>query len=68
MSFPQTTTSYGKNGGSGGSHNPYARAASAWDERIGSARVQAHNWRIVAFAAMALALNSTTGAVELGIK
>jgi type IV secretion system protein VirB5 len=68
MSFPQTTTSYGKYGGSSDGHNPYARAATAWDERIGSARVQAHNWRVIAFAAMALALISTTGAVVLGIK
>src|ERR1700683_4755815 len=68
MSFPNMTTSYGKNGGSGDSHNPYARAAAAWDDRIGSARVQARNWRYIAFASMALALISTSGAVVLGIK
>jgi len=68
MSFPNMTTSYGRNGGSGESHNPYARAAAAWDERIGSARVQARNWRYIAFASMVLALISTTGAVFLGIK
>src|SRR5271156_7225877 len=68
MSFPQTTTNYGENGGSSAGHNPYARAAAAWDERIGSARVQAHNWRVIAFAAIALALISTTGAVVLGVK
>ena len=50
------------------SHNPYARAAAAWDDRIGSARVQARNWRYIAFASMVLALISTTGAVVLGIK
>lgn len=27
---------------------PYQRAAQAWDERIGSARVQAANWRLAA--------------------
>jgi type IV secretion system protein VirB5 len=27
---------------------PYQRAAQAWDERIGSARVQARNWRFMA--------------------
>lgn len=27
---------------------PYQRAAQAWDERIGSARVQARNWRLIA--------------------
>lgn len=68
MSFPTMTTSYGKNGGSGDIHNPYARAAAAWDDRIGSARVQARNWRYIAFASMAIALISTSGAVVLGIK
>jgi type IV secretory pathway TrbF-like protein len=68
MSFPNTTTSYGKIGGSGDSPSPYARAAAAWDDRIGSARVQARNWRYIAFASIALALISTSGAVVLGIK
>jgi type IV secretory pathway TrbF-like protein len=68
MSFPSMTTSYGKNGESGESQNPYARAATAWDERIGSARVQARNWRYIAFASMAIALISTSGAVVLGVK
>ena len=27
---------------------PYQAAAQVWDERIGSARVQAHNWRLMA--------------------
>lgn len=34
---------------------PYQRAAQAWDERIGSARVQARNWRLMAFGSLALA-------------
>ena len=25
---------------------PYQRAAQVWDDRIGSARVQARNWRL----------------------
>lgn len=33
---------------------PYQRAGQAWDERIGSARVQARNWRLMAFAGFAL--------------
>lgn len=33
---------------------PYQRAGQAWDERIGSARVQARSWRLMAFAATAL--------------
>lgn len=28
---------------------PYQRAGQMWDERIGSARVQARNWRLMAF-------------------
>jgi len=34
---------------------PYQRAAQAWDERIGSARTQAKNWRLMAFANVILA-------------
>ena len=34
---------------------PYQRAEQLWDERIGSARVQAANWRLMAFGALALA-------------
>jgi type IV secretion system protein VirB5 len=34
---------------------PYQKAAQAWDERIGSARVQARNWRLMAFFCLALA-------------
>lgn len=34
--------------------SPFAKAAQVWDERIGSARVQARNWRLMAFAALAL--------------
>ena len=68
MSIPSTTNSFGNSNGSGQAINPYARAAAAWDERIGSARVQARNWRAAAFAALALALISTSGAVVLGIK
>lgn len=33
---------------------PYQAAQQVWDERIGSARVQAKNWRLMAFAAIAL--------------
>jgi type IV secretion system protein TrbF len=34
---------------------PYRRAAQVWDERIGSARVQAKNWRLMAFGSLLLA-------------
>ncbi len=34
---------------------PYQRAGQVWDERIGSARVQARNWRLMAFGCLSLA-------------
>ena len=34
---------------------PYQKAGQVWDERIGSARVQARNWRLMAFGCLALA-------------
>ena len=34
---------------------PYQRAGQLWDQRIGSARVQAANWRLMAFGCLALA-------------
>lgn len=33
---------------------PYQRAGQVWDERIGSARIQAHNWRLMAFGTLGL--------------
>ena len=42
---------------------PYQSAAQAWDERIGSARVQAKNWRLMAFGCLSLALLMAGGLV-----
>jgi len=42
---------------------PYQAAAQAWDQRIGSARVQARNWRLMAFGCLALALLMAGGLV-----
>lgn len=33
---------------------PYQKAAQVWDERIGSARIQARNWRYMAFGGLLL--------------
>jgi type IV secretion system protein VirB5 len=33
---------------------PYQKAAQVWDERIGSSRVQARNWRLIALGNLAL--------------
>lgn len=40
---------------------PYQRAQQAWDDRIGSARVQAKNWRLVALGMLALTFVMTGG-------
>ncbi len=44
---------------------PYQRAAQAWDDRIGSARVQARSWRYMAFGATALLALSVTDNLRL---
>jgi type IV secretion system protein VirB5 len=41
----------------------YQKAAQAWDERLGSARVQAANWRLMAFGCLGLAFASGAGVV-----
>jgi type IV secretory pathway TrbF-like protein len=70
MRFSSSTTSYGTAGGraAAGPPDAYARAAAAWDDRIGSARVQAHHWRLTAFGCLGLALISTAAATYLGVK
>jgi len=40
---------------------PYQRAAQVWDERIGSARVQARSWRYAFFGALGLSALLTGG-------
>jgi type IV secretion system protein VirB5 len=50
--FKRPTTHYGK---VPEPETPYQRAAQVWDERIGSARVQARNWRYMAFSSLILA-------------
>jgi type IV secretion system protein TrbF len=42
---------------------PYQKAAQLWDERLGSARVQASNWRLMAFGSLALATALAGGLV-----
>ncbi len=42
---------------------PYQRAGQVWDERIGSARVQAENWRLACFSALALSFTLAGGLV-----
>ncbi len=40
---------------------PYQKAAQVWDERIGSARVQARNWRLMAFGGLGLSFALAAG-------
>lgn len=42
---------------------PYQKAAQAWDERIGSARVQARNWRLMAFGTLLLSAGLAGGLI-----
>ncbi|MCO8028446.1 conjugal transfer protein TrbF [Brevundimonas diminuta] len=49
--FKRPSTHYGK---SPEPETPYQKAAQVWDERIGSARVQARNWRYMAFGSLIL--------------
>lgn len=42
---------------------PYQKAGQVWDERLGSARVQAANWRYMAFGCLALAVATSIGLV-----
>ena len=49
--FKRSTIAYGS---TPQPETPYQRAGQVWEERIGSARVQARNWRLACFAALAL--------------
>ena len=51
MFFKRSAQRYGR---TPSPQTPYQRAGQLWDERIGSARVQAHNWRLMAFGCLAL--------------
>ena len=42
---------------------PYQKAGQVWDERIGSARVQAKNWRLAFFAMLTLSSGLASGLV-----
>ena len=47
---------------------PYQRAAQVWDDRIGSARVQAKNWRLAFFGCLALSGALAAGLVWLSAR
>lgn len=57
--FRRSTAHYGK---CPVAETPYQKAGQVWDERIGSARVQAKNWRLMALGCLALCF-ATSGAL-----
>ena len=46
----------------------YQRAGQAWDARLGSARVQAFNWRLIAMGLLALSGGLSAGLVTLSLR
>jgi type IV secretory pathway TrbF-like protein len=52
MNWRRTATRYGE---TPAPVTPYQKAEQLWDERIGAARVQARNWRLMAFGVLSLA-------------
>jgi type IV secretion system protein TrbF len=60
MLFKRSSVDYGA---TPAPQTPYQKAAQVWDERIGSARAQAANWRLMAFGCLALAVASSVGLV-----
>lgn len=58
--FKRPSTRYGK---TPQAETPYQRAAQVWDNRIGSARVQAKSWRYAFFGALGLSAALTGGLV-----
>ena len=62
MLFKRTVQRYGQ---TPEPTTPYQKAAQVWDERIGSAAVQASSWRALAFGACVVSLTLSAGMVWL---
>lgn len=58
--FKRPTTHYGQ---TPILETPYQRASQVWDERTGSARVQARNWRYMAFGSLILSAGLSSALV-----
>src|SRR5258708_23990275 len=58
--FQRPTVRYGR---TPEPETPYQRAGQVWDDRIGSARVQAKNWRLAFFGMLFLSGGLTAGLV-----
>ena len=62
MRFKRSTLRYGETPQPA---TPYQKAAQVWDERIGSARAQARNWRLMALGCLGVSLLLAIGLVWL---
>jgi type IV secretion system protein VirB5 len=60
MQFRRASARYGR---TPEPETPYQKAAQVWDDRIGSARVQARNWRLIAFGNLILAAGLAGGLI-----
>jgi len=60
MQFKRSVQRYGR---APIAETPYQRAGQVWDERIGSARVQARNWRLMALGGLILSSGLAAGLV-----
>jgi len=58
--FKRSTQRYGR---TPAPETPFQRAGQLWDERIGSARVQARNWRVMAFGGLVLSCGMAGGLI-----
>ncbi len=58
--FRRSSVRYGR---TSAPETPYQKAAQVWDERIGSARVQAKNWRLMAFGSLFLSVGLSGGLI-----
>src|SRR6266404_3258247 len=58
--FKRSSVRYGR---TPAPETPYQKAGQVWDERIGSARVQASNWRLMAFGCLLLSGGLASGLV-----
>lgn len=60
MFFKRSSVRYGR---TPEPETPYQRAAQVWDDRIGSSRVQAGNWRLMAFGSLFVSAGLAAGLV-----
>jgi type IV secretion system protein VirB5 len=58
--FTRSSARYGR---TPEAETPYQKAAQVWDERIGSARIQAKNWRLMAFDSLLLSAGLAGGLI-----